>query len=303
MTLLEHLEATFVKTLAAGAGLLPPAAASTMCGGVAGLVGPLLPVSRVAHANLRAALPGLDEAGRRRVVRQAWTQLGRTAGELPHVSRLQHTTEAGPGWQVEGEAVLAALAAQGGPAIFFSGHLGNWEVLPHAARAYGLPVAGIYRTAQNTGVDALLNRLRRSSSGEEQQMFPKGARGARQAMAHLRHGGKLAMLVDQKLNEGVEASFFGLPAMTASAAAAFALHFRCPLVPARARRTGPARLTLVVEEPLVLPDTPSRAADVLALSQQVNDVLERWIREDPGSWLWMHRRWPKPPERRAPGAA
>ena len=126
-------------------------------------------------------------------------------------------------------------------------------------------------------------------------MFPKGAKGARQAIAHLRRGGMLAMLVDQKLNDGVQASFFGLPAMTASAAAAFALHFRCPLVPARAQRIGPARLLLSVEEPLPLPDTGNRSHDVLALTQQVNYVLERWIRDDPGAWLWMHRRWPKPP--------
>ena len=113
-------------------------------------------------------------------------------------------------------------------------------------------------------------------------------------MAHLRAGGILAMLVDQKLNDGIEARFFGLPAMTAPAAAAFALHFRCPLIPAIARRTGPARLYLTIEPPLPLPDTDNRQADIATLTQSINDTLERWIRADPASWLWLHRRWKKP---------
>ncbi len=143
---------------------------------------------------------------------------------------------------MEGADVVAELAARGGPAIFFSGHLGNWEILPHAARAHGMPVAGLYRAAQNAGVDALIRRLRRSASGDELLLFPKGAQGARQAMAHLRRGGYLALLVDQKLNEGVQAGFFGRPAMTSPATAAFRAAFRLPCGAGHgaAHRPGPA---------------------------------------------------------------
>ena len=190
--------------------------------------------------------------------------------------------------------MLAGLAARGGPVIFFSGHLGNWEILPRAANRYGLPVGSFYRAAQNKRVDRRMIALRANAAGHAIRLFPKGAAGARQAAAHLRQGNCLAMLVDQKLNDGIEALFFGLPAMTAPAAAIFALHFRCPLVPARAERIGPARLRLVVEQPLVLPDTGNRKADIASLTQEVSDVLERWIRTDPASWLWLHRRWKKP---------
>jgi KDO2-lipid IV(A) lauroyltransferase len=81
--------------------------------------------------------------------------------------------------------------------------------------------------------------------------------------------------------------------MTAPAAASLALHFRCPLVPAICRRVGPARLRLTVEPPLTLPDSTDRVRNVQDLTQTVNDVLERWIRAEPESWLWLHRRWPK----------
>jgi KDO2-lipid IV(A) lauroyltransferase len=126
-----------------------------------------------------------------------------------------------------------------------------------------------------------------------QPFFAKGAAGARRAMAHIARGGRLGMLVDQKLNDGIAARLFGQPAMTAPAPAALALRARCPVICAHVERLGPARLRVVVEAPLALPDSGDRQADIAALTQQINDVLERWIRARPESWLWVHRRWPK----------
>ncbi len=293
MSVPARLEAGLVAALLRVLGALPADLASDLAGGVAAFVGPFLPASGVAAAGLRAALPGLDAAARARVVRGVWRELGRTAGEFPHIGRLPQGSAAGPGWTLVGEDILAGLRARGGPVIFFSGHLGNWEILPRASAFYGLPCASFYRAAQNPDVDALITGARQAASGDGLRLFAKGGRGARQALAHLAQGGALAMLVDQKLNDGVAARFFGMRAMTAPAAASFALHFRCPLVPALAERVGPARLRIVIEPPLALPDTGSRAEDVLRLTQAVNDVLERWIRARPESWLWLHRRWPK----------
>ena len=94
--LLAWAEYSLVRVLFALLRALPPAAASTLAGRVARAIGPLLPVSRVAHDNLRAALPGMDAAARRRTVRGVWENLGRTMGELPHLGDLRETRR-GPG--------------------------------------------------------------------------------------------------------------------------------------------------------------------------------------------------------------
>jgi len=271
---------------------LGPVASSTLSGTLARAIGPLLPVSRVADGNLRAALPGLDDAGRRRVVRGVWENLGRTFGELPHIAGL-HETHAGPGWELVGTDTLRWLVEKGGPAIFFSGHIGNWEVLPVAAAARGVALASFYRPAENKQIDAMIRDLRQQAVRADMKMFPKGATGARHSLAHLSRGGRLAMLMDQKMNDGIEARFFGRPAMTAPALAVLALRLRCPVIPAYVERLDPARFKVTCEPPLVLPDSGDRAADVAALTQTVNDTMERWIRAKPESWLWLHRRWPK----------
>jgi len=125
VTLLYRAEAALVAALLALLGRLPPASASNLGGFIARLIGPWLPVSGVAHRNLRLALPELDARSHRRIVRGAWENLGRTVGELPHIASLRQNTPSGPGWEMVGEEHLRVLAARGGPAIFFSGHIAN----------------------------------------------------------------------------------------------------------------------------------------------------------------------------------
>jgi KDO2-lipid IV(A) lauroyltransferase len=272
---------------------LGPVAASDWGGRIARWIGPLLPVSRIANVNLRLTMPELDAPARAAIIRGVWDNLGRTVAELPHLGALAEDVAAGPGWSLDGAPAFAALAAQGGPAILFSGHIGNWEMLSVAAARHGLAFGGFYRAADNPAVDALLAGLRRDATGVETKLFPKGAAGARLALKHLSSGGFLGMLVDQKMNDGIEARLFGRPAMTPSALAALALRLRCPVMPAHVERLGPARFRIVCEDPLPLPDTGDRAADMLVVTQMVNDRLEAWVRARPESWLWLHRRFDK----------
>jgi KDO2-lipid IV(A) lauroyltransferase len=286
-----------LEAAAAAAGLrllraLGPVAASNLGGAVARRIGPLLPVSRVADANLRMALPELDAAARRAVIVGVWDNLGRTVAELPHVGALR-STASGPGWELVGGEILADLRARGGPVVLFSAHLGNWEVLPIAAASFGIALATFYRAPSNPRTDLMLRDLRQSASGLEARLFAKGGAGARGALAHLREGGFLGMLLDQKMNDGIAVPFFGRPAMTAPAAAAFALRFGCPLVPAHVERLGPARFRIVVEPPLTFPVGGDRTADIAAIMAAVNATLERWVRARPVEWLWLHRRWPR----------
>lgn len=288
----DRLQALLLNLAVSGLQRLSPVAASDLGGWIARTVGPFLAVSRVADDNLRRALPELDAQARARVIRGVWDNLGRTVAELPHLAGF-HRTAAGPGWEIEGEAHLANLRAAGGQALFFSGHFGNWEMILPIAASLGLRVAGVYRTASNLAVDRLIQSLRQSALGPRVTMFPKGAQGARAALLHLRDGGSLGLLVDQKMNDGIAVPFFGRDAMTAPALAQFARHFSIPILPVRVVRLGPARFRLVCDPPLPVALTGDRTADIYALTLAINQTLERWIRADPASWLWLHRRWPK----------
>ena len=295
--LAHRAEAALVATLIALLRPLSPAAASRLGAAVAGFIGPFVPTSRVADINLRLAMPELDQPARRRIVKECWQNLGATMAELVRIGDIPEIPPGapGPGYSVLGwdENVAPALA-KGGPSIFIAGHIANWEILPQAAFSHGVDIGFMYRAASNKLVDDMLTKLREANFQRRIIMFAKGAAGARAAYAHLLKGGHLALLVDQKLDTGLEAPFFGRPAMTMDAMASFALRFRCPVLPCYVERTAPARFNIVCEAPLALPDTGDKQADLLSLTTAMNQTLERWIRAKPGAWLWLHRRWPKP---------
>ncbi|MCU0983804.1 MAG: lauroyl acyltransferase [Acetobacteraceae bacterium] len=286
-------EAALARAVFALFGALGPVRASNFGAAVARAIGPHLPVSRVADRNLAIAFPERDAAWRRETVKAAWDNLGRVVAEYPHLSALKRT-DSGPGWEIAGEAVMREIAGRGGPAIFFSGHIANWELLPPAASHFGIVLSSVYRAPANPLIDHMILGFREAALAPlNAPLFPKGARGARAMLAHFNRGGFLAMLLDQKMNDGIEARLFGRPAMTAPALAQLALRHRCPVIPGRAMRVGPARYRFETEPPLPLPDSGNRAADVAALTQAVNDTLERWIRDRPAEWLLFHRRFDK----------
>ena len=171
----------------------------------------------------------------------------------------------------------------------FSGHFANWEVFGPLASALGVDFALIYRAPNNPLVRWLIQAVRRLPP---ELQVPKGANGARMAIAALKRGGQLGMLVDQKMNDGIAVPFFGRPAMTPTALAQLGLRFDCTIIPLCLERLDGCRFRLSFFPPMELPRTGDRRRDVLEAMTQVNRMLEDWIRDRPGQWLWLHRRWP-----------
>ncbi|MBM85166.1 MAG: lauroyl acyltransferase [Rhodospirillaceae bacterium] len=263
--------------------------ASALGGWFARTVGPQLPVSERARQNLRNCFPDWTDRETAETVRAMWDNLGRVAGEFPHVRHLD-LSGADPRVEVIGREHAEALRDDNAPGIFFSAHLGNWELLPLMAGPLGVKLHSVYRAMNAPLADKV---LRKTVARHEDELIPKGPDGAMRLARLMRGGGHIALLVDQKLNEGIEVPFFGRPAKTATTIALFALRYRCPVVPVRAERLSGARFRVTFSPPLDLPDSGDIEADTLALMTEVNDLIELWIRQTPAQWLWLHRRWGK----------
>ncbi|GAB4525339.1 MAG: lysophospholipid acyltransferase family protein [Amphiplicatus sp.] len=265
--------------------------ASALAGGFTRLVGPRLRrISARGEENLRRAFPDWSEAQMRRTIAGVWENLGRTAAEFAHLDKFDPFA---PDSRVDivGAERLRAVAHGAGPAIFISGHFANWEVMSVALKAAGVDYAVVYRAANNPLVDALIIKTRARVMSRRQ--IPKGKRGARALVEALSAGKSLAMLVDQKLNDGIAVPFMGRPAMTTPAPARLALKFGAPVIPLGIERLAGARFRLTVYDPIAYGSTGDLAEDVRALTILINEALEARIRARPEQWLWLHRRWPK----------
>ncbi len=289
MTSWRHrLEAIGARALFALFRALPVDAASAVGGWLARTIGPRLGASKRAVLNLRRAMPELDEARIAEIVRGMWENLGRVVGEYPHLDKFRVYEKGGRVEALNTESVDPLLAA-GRKLIFISAHFGNWEVATLAATQKGLDVTQIYRAANNPLVDALIQESRAITGSEH---IPKGWVAARRSIETLRQGRHLALLVDQKMNDGIPVPFFGRDAMTAPAVAQLALRFDAAIIPARVDRTKGDTFRPTLVPPVELPQTGDRHADTRETMRRVNAVLESWIRARPEQWFWLHRRWP-----------
>ena len=281
-------EAVAAWLLYAVFAMLPLDAASWLGGALGRLVGPHLRVTQNARSNLKRVFPELDEARLERLITATWDNLGRTAGEHPHLSKFDPYRQ-GSRVEVVGIEHVDALRDDGIAGLFFSGHLANWELSPLAATRRGLVMHVVYRRANNPFFARIVQKGRSALDGD---LFPKGSEGAKAMLRALRKGDHMAMLVDQKMNDGIAVPFLGLDAMTAPAVAELAYRYDCPLVPARVERLGGARFRVSFFPPLEKPASGDRKADIRELMGLVNATLGDWVQERPEQWLWVHNRWP-----------
>lgn len=285
-------QAALLGVLLALLRALPLDRASALAGFVARKIGPLVPVSNVGRRNLHAAFPEKSKAEIERILAGVWENLGRTFAEYPHLDHIWDVGPEGPipGGRIETDAIerFRELRDSGRPCIFFTGHCGNWELLPIGAERHGLKVAVVFRAPNNPYAAELVKKIRERSMG---RLLPSGWLGTRAAAEALERGENLGILVDQHYHRGIELSFFGRPAKAAPVLAKLALRYRCGVTGAFVERLGGARFRLHINPAIELPDSGDPEADERRVMEMVTGQVEDWVRQHPDQWLWLHRRW------------
>lgn len=267
--------------------LLGVDAASAFGGWLGRTFGPLSGAHKVATRNLKLAFPDKDDAWREAMLKAQWDGLGRTFAEFPLMDKILPSTGR---VEVVNQERLFQIAAEKVPVVFVSGHLSNWEVMPAAIVDSGVVCEMTYRAANNPYVD---ERIKASRFRYGVRLFaPKGGDGARELLEGMKQGKSVALMNDQKFNTGVEGLFFGHPVRTAPGPSRLALRFGTVLQPMSVQRTKGARFRAVVHDPIHLPNTGDRTADIESGVKLVNAFMEERIRERPEEWFWVHRRWP-----------
>ncbi|MBR9834684.1 MAG: lysophospholipid acyltransferase family protein [Alphaproteobacteria bacterium] len=268
--------------------MLGPDRASNFLGWLFRKLGPHLSQHKTSLRNLKLAFPDKSRAELDKIARDAWESVGRTAGELPHLSKIRpYSTDR---VNVIGAEYLDQIEQSEKGAIFVSGHFANWEIMAAAIVCRPVDCLITYRSLNNPHIDRRLNKARHDYGIDV--LTPKGM-GTRHLMRALSKGRSAALMNDQKFNEGLAVDFFGYPAMTAPGPSRMALKYDVPIVMVSTRRTGPARFEVEIHAPLKLEDTGDVARDVQAGVEQITRFIEDEVRANPGQWFWQHRRWPK----------
>jgi len=253
---------------------------------------------RVGEHNLLLALPELSDQQRSTILRGVYRNLGRQLVEFCKMS--QYTPENTTGRiRTEGLEHYLAAEALGRGVLVLTGHLGAWELSSFYHSLMGHPMGMVIRRLDNRRLDDFVNSIR-CMHGNRVLHKDDFARGLLHAM---REGGTVGILMDTNMTppQGEFVKFFGIDACTASGLARVALKTRAVVLPGF-MLWEPKEKTYVLHfgPHLHFPLSGDNEADVLAASQQCNDVLESWIRRYPDQWLWIHRRWKTRPRGEPP---
>jgi len=233
------------------------------------------------NRDLKQVFPDMSRHERNCLRRQMGRNMGQTLFEIYHNAefhtRLDRFHVSGPGL----EAIEAAQAAGKG-AIIVSGHFGQWEAVRASLKARGIEVGAVYRRQSNR------HYQRRLLAGIEAGGLPimeTGRVGTKTLVRHLRAGGVVAILLDEKHPDGTRLPFLDRPALTSLAAAQLALKYDLPMVPAYGTRVGDGSdFAVDYEEPI-------GHSDAVAMTQAFNDSLSARIRAHPDQWYWLLNRW------------
>lgn len=267
---------------------LGPDHASNFLGGLMKTIAPLFSQNKTVKRNLQLAFPEKTDLQRDAIAKQAWENVGRTAGELPHLPKIDPYN--GDRVEVVGAENLDAIEASDKGAIIATGHFANWEVMAAVICRRPVDCLITYRALNNPHIDRKLNQLRHDYGIGV--LTPKGL-GTRELMRAISTGRCAALMNDQKFNQGLAIPFFGHDAMTAPGPSRLALKYGVPIVPITTRRTGPARFQVTVHAPFYPTQTDDSEADVKVCVEQISAYIEAEVRANPGQWFWQHRRWPK----------
>lgn len=253
-----------------------------LCGWVLSrVIAPIAGYRARVRANLALVLPDLPREEVERIARAVPDNVGRTVIEIysgrEFVSHaVSHPLTGG------GVAALEAAHQSQRPVILVTGHFGNYDASRAALIARGYRVGALYMPMANPYFNA---HYVKAISGIGTPLFPRGRAGLADMVRHLRSGGMLGMLVDQHMSHGEPLTFFGQPAMTALSAAELALKYDALLVPTYAVRLPDGLSFEIIVEPPIPQSTPE------AMTQALNDSLERLVRQHMDQWFWIHRRW------------
>ena len=290
MNIRERLEFLLVTAVARTLGRLPRPIARAKVEFLLALLYHLLGrLRRTGLRNLELALPELLPAERRRILRGVYRSLGRQLVEFCRMQR--YTRENVRNWiRTEGLEHFLAAEAHGKGVLILTGHLGAWELSSFYHSLMGHPMGMVIRRLDNRLLDEYVNNIR-CLHGNRVLHKDDFARGLLHAM---RAGQSVGILMDTNMTppQGVFVKFFGLTACTASGLARVALKTGAAVVPGFCVwEAAEKRYVLHFGPELHFPRSADNEADIVAATQQCNDVLESWIRRYPDQWLWIHRRW------------
>jgi len=241
--------------------------------------------NNISLENLSIAFPNLSENEKKETIKQMWANYGKIFSEYMFIKKFRKNLEFSNKIKVENQEEIEKIKHNGKPVIFISGHFNNFELMAMHIEKSEIDLAAIYRPLNNNFLNPIMENIRKKYICKKQ--IKKGISGTKEILKEFKNGTSIALMIDQRVSEGVECNLFGKAALTTTIPAQFIKKFNASVVPIYIERLENDNFKLKILKEIKFPEETS----IFEITKQLNEVLEKMIKSNPDQWIWTHNRW------------
>ena len=245
-------------------------------------IGPFVKSRNIINKNLNRFLKKNSEESKNEIISNMWSNYGMTFIEYIFLNKFRNENSH---INIEGEKILDDISNSNKPVIFISGHFANFELMSMEITKKKINLATIYRPLNNFFLNPFMEYLRKNYICKTQ--IKKGLKGVREALTYFKRGKSLAIMIDQRVTEGIDVKLFGKNAFTTTIPAQFVKKFGCLIQPVYIERINSVNFKVVFDDHLDF----NNDKNIENITKKLNQWLEDKIIKNPDQWIWTHDRW------------
>ena len=248
------------------------------------IVGPFFRSKKVIEKNISFAFSETSKEFKKNIIDKMWKSYGKILAEYAFIKYFREV-ESEKFLEIKGQEILEEIKFSKEPVIFISGHFDNFELMAMHIEKSGVDLAAIYRPLNNKYLNPVMENIRKKYICKKQ--IKKGISGTKEILKHFKSGTSVALMIDQRVTEGMKSLFFKNYAFTTTIPAQFIKKFNCKIVPIYIERKNNENFMLEIMKPINFDNDQTTENITLKLNQ----LLENMIVRNPHQWIWSHNRW------------
>jgi len=264
--------------------ILGPSLSSKVSGKIFELIGPFFRSKQIINSNIKKGIPDISSEKLEKITSLMWNNYGRLFAEYMFIKDFRYGKLASK-IKIEGQEILDEIKNSKKKVIFISGHFSNFELMAMYLEKTGIRLSAIYRPLNNIFLNRIMENIRIKFICKHQ--IKKGIGGLKKLITLKRENYSTALMIDQRVSEGVLCNLFNQGALTTTIPAQLAKKFNIAVVPVYIERIKDLNFKISINDPINF----SKDDSIETITLKLNQILETMILKKPEQWIWSHNRW------------
>ncbi len=248
-------------------------------------LGSFMKKNKTLNQNLSNVYKNMDQQKKLEIAKKVWSNYGKIFAEYIFIKDFKNNTNISKSIVIENSEILKKIKIQSEPVIFVSGHFNNFELMAMSIEKLGIDLAAIYRPLNNIFLNPIMEDIRKKYICKKQ--IPKGISGTKKILQYFKNGTSIALMIDQRVTEGIMSELFDKKALTTTIPGQFVKKFNAKIVPVYIERLHKDNFKIKFYQPINFENNSS----IEIITKKLNKILEEMINKNPDQWIWTHDRW------------